>query len=219
MVDIKIHEELYFCHTRMIKELNLPENKVSHLPLMDADVYFYPRFFDKVKAEEYFHLLKEEIRWQQDEIKIFGKVHQQPRLTSLFAVNQKSYSYSNITMHPHPFSAELLDIKNKIEEVTGEKFTTCLANLYRTGKDSMGWHADDEKELGQNPVIASLSLGQERMFHFKHKKNPEHRFKINLNSGSLLLMKGPTQHCWLHQVPKTSRPIEPRINLTFRRID
>lgn len=203
----------------MIKKLKLPQDQISRLPLKDAEVYFYPHLLNPKKAENYFHQLETKIPWQQDEIRIFGKIHQQPRLTSLFAENQKPYSYSNITMHPHPFSVELLEIKNKIEEVTQEKFTTCLANLYRTGRDSMGWHADDEKELGRYPVIASLSLGQERMFHFKHKKNPEHRFKMNLCSGSLLLMKGTTQYNWLHQVPKTSRPIGPRINLTFRRID
>lgn len=160
----------------------------------------------------------EKIPWQQDSIKIFGKVHPQPRLTALFADNSKPYSYSNITMYPHPFTEELEELKNRIEETTGEEFTTCLANLYRTGKDSMGWHADDEKELGPNPAIASLSLGAERIFHLRHRKDTNQRYKVRLPAGSLLLMAGPTQHFWLHQVPKTSRPVEPRINLTFRKL-
>lgn len=202
----------------MVTELFPLEDRRAPLPLKDSEIYFYADFFDEKAAERYFNSLYKNTPWQQDTIRLFGKVHQQPRLTALFGNNGKAYTYSNITMHPSPFSPEVLEIKNKIEEQTIERFTTCLANLYRTGRDSMGWHADDETEVGENPVIASVSLGAERMFHLKHKKDQNERYKIRLPSGSLLLMKGATQDFWLHQIPKTSRPLEPRINLTFRRL-
>lgn len=202
----------------MITELFRLKDNESPLPLPDAEIYFSPDFLSREIANNYFERLHEKLPWQQDSLKIFGKILEQPRLTALLSDNGKPYSYSGITMHPGPFPSELLEIKNRIEEKTGEVFTTCLANLYRTGRDSMGWHSDDEKELGQNPVIASVSLGAERMFHLKHKKDPNQRYKIKLPSGSLLLMKGTTQHFWLHQIPKTARTVEPRINLTFRRL-
>jgi alkylated DNA repair dioxygenase AlkB len=107
-------------------------------------------------------------------------------------------------------------IKNEIEEICQENFTTVLLNLYRDGKDSNGWHADNEKELGRNPIIASLSFGAERSFHLKHNSISDAKLKITLENGSLLLMKGETQHFWKHQIPKTAKPIGSRINLTFR---
>jgi alkylated DNA repair dioxygenase AlkB len=119
-------------------------------------------------------------------------------------------------MNPHPFSTKLSLLKKAVEKKASVNFTTCLLNLYRDGKDSNGWHADDEKELGKNPVIASLSLGQPRFFHLRHKNDKSIKQKILLEHGSLLLMKGETQHFWQHQIPKTSRQIKERINLTFR---
>ena len=110
----------------------------------------------------------------------------------------------------------LLEIKHKIEEIDNVEFNSCLLNLYRNGKDSNGWHADDEKELGQNPIIGSISLGQERPFYLRYKKDTKLKHKIVLGHGSLLLMKGVTQHHWQHQIPKTTKPIGERINLTFR---
>ena len=119
-------------------------------------------------------------------------------------------------MQPHPFNKELQEIKSKIETIVNEIFTTCLLNLYRNGQDSNGWHADNEKELGKNPVIASVSFGANRLFHLKHRRESDLKQKIVLESGSLLIMKGSTQHNWLHQIPKTKKKVEPRINLTFR---
>ena len=121
-------------------------------------------------------------------------------------------------MHPHKMTAELTQISNRIARVTPVKFTSVLLNLYRDGKDSNGWHADNEKELGQSPVIASVSFGAPRFFHLKHRSIQDARLKILLQSGSLLLMEGDTQEKWLHQIPKTAKPIAPRINLTFRKI-
>ncbi|MEO0572540.1 MAG: alpha-ketoglutarate-dependent dioxygenase AlkB [Bacteroidota bacterium] len=188
-----------------------------HLP--DADVQYYPNFLSFDKASHYFKVLKETVPWQQDTIKVFGKTYPQPRLTSLYGNNGKSYSYSNITMLPHIFEGELLEIKRRVDEKVEEVFTTCLLNLYRDGKDSNGWHADDEAELGPNPTIASISLGHERYFHLRYKKDKSVKHKLLLGHGSLLLMQGTTQQHWQHQIPKTAKKIGERINLTFRIIN
>lgn len=186
------------------------------LNLPDAEISYFPNFFSKEQALKYFNTILKHTNWQQDNITVFGKTHQQPRLTALFANNKKSYSYSNITMHPNVFSEDLLAIKQKIETITETRFTTCLANLYRNGQDSNGWHADNEKDLGKNPVIASVSLGEARTFSLKHRSDHSLKHKILLESGSLLLMKGETQHHWLHQIAKTKKVVQPRINLTYR---
>jgi alkylated DNA repair dioxygenase AlkB len=168
------------------------------------------------QADYFLTRFKTGVLWQQDTIKVFGQEHPQPRLTALFGTNGRPYSYSNITMYPLPFTEDLLKIKQQIETRTSADFTTCLLNLYRDGHDSNGWHADDEKVLGKNPVIASVSLGQERFFHLKHKRDSTLKHKILLEHGSLLLMEGETQHHWLHQIAKTKKPVGQRINLTFR---
>lgn len=186
------------------------------LDLPDSEIWYYPSFFNLGKADQYFKVLRKDTPWQQDDIKVFGKTYAQPRLTALYASNTKSYSYSNITMYPKPFTPTLLEIKEAIEAEAGTCFTTCLLNLYRDGKDSNGWHSDDEKELGENPVIASITLGQERYFHLRHKNDKGLKHKILLQHGSLLLMQGETQHNWQHQIAKTARKIGERINLTFR---
>lgn len=183
----------------------------------DAEVHYYPYFLSKKESDLFFEQLLSNTPWQQDHIKIFGKTYQQPRLTALYGNNQKEYSYSNITMQPHLFTEPLMKIKTKVEKCSNIFFTSCLLNLYRDGKDSNGWHADDEKELGKNPPIASVTFGEKRWFHFKHKtKNIKQ--KIQLEHGSLLLMTGSTQHNWLHQISKSTKITKPRINLTFRNI-
>ncbi len=187
-------------------QLNLPDAKIS----------YFPNFFNEAEAHFYYETFLKTLPWQQDDITVFGKTYAQPRLTALFANNNKSYSYSNITMQPHNFSNDLLAIKHRIETKTDAIFTTCLANLYRDGQDSNGWHADNEKELGKNPVIASVTFGEARHFHLKHRRDKTLREKLLLAHGSLLLMQGETQHHWLHQIAKTKRQIQPRINLTFR---
>jgi alkylated DNA repair dioxygenase AlkB len=149
---------------------------------------------------------------------VYGKLYKQPRLTAFFSENEKSYGYSNIKMKPLEFTSILNSLKQKVERATNTKFTSCLLNLYRNGHDSNGWHADDEKELGTNPVIASISLGAERVFHLKHKNIKTLKHKLTLKNGSMLLMKGTTQHHWLHQIPKTKKPIGMRVNLTFRNL-
>jgi alkylated DNA repair dioxygenase AlkB len=188
------------------------------LNLPDAEIIYYPEFFDKEQADKIYSELLQEIAWQQDLITVFGKTHPQPRLTALYGNEGKPYSYSNITMQPHPWNTLLQKIKYHIETTAECQFTTVLLNQYRDGKDSNGWHADNEKELGTNPIIASLSFGTERVFQLKHNTIANAKKNIVLEHGSLLLMKGSTQHFWKHQIPKTAKPIGNRINLTFRSI-
>ncbi len=200
----------------MNMDLFATNKTVFNLP--NAELIYLPNFYSIGQSNDYFKLLRDTIPWQLDDITVFGKTHKQPRLTALFANNNLPYSYSNITMAPHKFTKDLLKIKNDVEQTLKHEFTTVLLNLYRNGSDSNGWHADNEKELGKNPVIASLSFGEPRTFHFKHKTLKEEKHKITLEHGSLLIMKGEMQHHRLHQVPKTKRVIAARINLTFRTI-
>ena len=192
--------------------------KTGRIELPDATLVFDPHFLAGEEADDLFTALLEKIPWRQDEIRIFGKTYPQPRLTALYGNNGHSYSYSGITMKPEPFIPELRHLKHMVEQRSGHTYTTCLLNLYRDGNDSNGWHADDEKELGTNPVIASVSLGETRAFHLKHRREKSLRYRISLEHGSLLVMGGPMQHHWLHQIPKTRKPVKPRINLTFRNI-
>jgi alkylated DNA repair dioxygenase AlkB len=194
-----------------------PSEKIS-FDLPNAIIEYYPNVFDAEKANLLFKKLYQEIPWQQDNITVFGKNHLQPRLTALFGNEGKPYSYSNIIMQPHAWNPILTFIKEEVEAISQEQFTTVLLNLYRNGKDSNGWHADNEKELGRNPVIASVSFGAERTFYLQHNSIKEAKLKISLAHGSLLVMKGETQHFWKHQIAKTAKPINPRINLTFRSI-
>ena len=188
------------------------------LNLPDSEIIYYPHFFDKKEADFIFNQLINDITWQQDYITVYGKTYPQPRLTALYGNERKSYSYSNITMQPHSWTPFLQKIKTLVENVSDTNFTTVLLNQYRDGKDSNGWHADNEKELGINPVIASVSFGAERNFQLKHNTESNLKKNIILTHGSLLLMKGKTQHFWKHQIPKTAKPVGLRINLTFRLI-
>ncbi|WP_420593392.1 alpha-ketoglutarate-dependent dioxygenase AlkB family protein [Robiginitalea biformata] len=196
--------------------MNPSREDLENLP--DATLRYQPGFLLPKEAESLFGEIKSQTPWRQDTIRLFGKTFQQPRLTALYGKNGQAYTYSGIRMEPLPFTPLLEDLLHRVSIAAGEKFTTCLLNLYRDGSDSNGWHADDEPELGNNPVIASLSLGASRKFHLKHRRIISQRVRMNLESGSLLLMAGTTQHHWLHQVPKTKRPVGPRINLTFRRL-
>ena len=186
--------------------------------LKNADIIYFPQVFNELECEQFFKNFMEHVNWREDDITLFGKTYKQPRLTALYANNNKPYSYSNITMHPEIFSDELELIKKKVEAISNTKFTTCLLNLYRNGMDSNGWHADDETALGINPIIASVSFGATRKFQLKHNSIKNEKLTIELQNGSLLLMQGTTQHFWKHQVPKTRKEIGKRINLTFRYI-
>ncbi|MFN3639887.1 MAG: alpha-ketoglutarate-dependent dioxygenase AlkB family protein, partial [Flavobacterium sp.] len=169
----------------------------------NAEIIYYQHFYEDSFAKDIFETLLNETPWRQDPIKVFGKTYPQPRLTALYGDQNLNYGYSGIKMSPLPWTKTLLDIKEKIETLTPVKFTTVLLNLYRDGKDSNGWHADNEKELGLNPCIASLSLGQSRVFRLKHNTIKDEKLNIELQHGSLLLMGGATQHFWKHQIAKT----------------
>lgn len=190
-----------------------------HYDLPDADITLIEEFFTQKESESFFKNLFEKIEWEQHQITIFGKTMNQPRLTALYGDEHKSYTYSGLTLNPTPWNKELMLIKKRVEEVSNTVFSTVLLNYYRDGRDSMGWHADDEKELGKNPVIASVSFGATRPFQLKHNNRKYlKKVDIELFNGSLLLMRGTTQHYWKHQIPKSAKPISPRINLTFRLI-
>lgn len=190
------------------------DKEIFNLP--NAEIEYIPKFFQEYEANAMFKTILSETDWIQDDITVFGKTYKQPRLTALYGDSNRSYGYSGITMYPQPFTSTLIKIKSRIEEKSKTEFNTALLNLYRNGNDSNGWHADNEKELGTNPIIASVSFGENRPFHFKHKKIKEERYKILLDHGSLLIMKGEMQHYWLHQIAKTKKRVKERINITFR---
>jgi alkylated DNA repair dioxygenase AlkB len=148
---------------------------------------------------------------------IFGKRIVTKRMTGWYGEKEFDYTYSKITRKARLWTPELIELKNLVEQKTGLNFNSCLLNLYHTGEEGMSWHSDAEAELGPDPAIASLSLGAERKFVLKNKLSGE-KVTVELENGSLLLMKGQTQKNWLHSLPKTKKVKEPRINLTFRRI-
>ena len=188
------------------------------LILQGEKLRYFESFFNKNEADDYFSQILDTTVWQQDKIKVYGKTYMQPRLTALYANNTIPYSYSGIKMYPEKMTHLLSEIQNRIHKVSNTIFTTVLINQYRDGNDSNGWHADNEKELGKNPAIASVSFGSDRFFHLKHREKKELRFKILLKSGSLFFMEGETQTRWLHQIAKTTQAVGIRINLTFRKI-
>ena len=199
-------------------ELFSQEERPFFPNLPNGELQYYPEFLSPKEADALYNELYNITPWQADKITVFGKTYDQSRLTALYGIDPSPYSYSNITMKPHQMTSTLLGLIEKIKSFDENEFNAVLLNLYRDGKDSNGWHADNEKELGKNPVIASISLGEERFFHLKHRTQKEQRLKIALKNGSLLIMGGEMQHHWLHQIPKTAKTISPRINLTFRKI-
>jgi alkylated DNA repair dioxygenase AlkB len=183
----------------------------------DGQVFHYPSFFDREESDMIFQRLTDEVQWKQEEITIYGKTMNIPRLTAWYGDTNKQYTYSGIPMEPNPWTELLLWIKECVESETGVVFTSVLLNMYRNGSDSVAWHSDDEPELGDNPTIASLSFGATRTFRFRHLENKKLIESMELQHGSLVIMQGETQHHWEHEVPKsTKNAIRGRINLTFR---
>lgn len=181
----------------------------------NGEVILYPNLFDQKEADWIYSKLAAEIDWQQEFLKLYGKTVPLPRLTAWYG--EKQYAYSGIAMQAQPWNEILLLIKSRIEPLAKLQFNSVLLNLYRNGSDSVSWHSDDEPELGKNPMIGSVSFGGVRKFAFKHRYDKSlDRVEVDLNHGSFLLMAGETQHCWMHQIPKTRRSVAPRINLTFR---
>lgn len=186
------------------------------IDLPDADLLYFRRLFPKEDADSLFLALQQEIHWQQEKITLYGKTHDVPRLTSWYGDPRKTYMYSGIRVETRLWTPTLMEIKRKIEVVSNTTFNSVLLNRYRGGSDGVSWHADDEPELGTNPTIGSVSFGQSRPFQMKHKFDNKLKQIIGLDHGSYLLMKGKTQHYWLHQIPRTRRALGERINLSFR---
>ncbi|HEX9979208.1 MAG TPA: alpha-ketoglutarate-dependent dioxygenase AlkB [Flavobacterium sp.] len=191
--------------------------KENNLLPYDGEALYLEKFLNESESNYYFKALLETINWQSDQVKIFGKINIMKRKTAWYGNAGLTYSYSGSTKQPLPWTKELLDLKALIEDASGKTFNSCLLNLYHDGDEGMSWHSDNEKELGKNPTIASVSLGAERRFVFKNKKTKE-TVAVILKSGSLLIMGGTTQDNWLHELPKTKKCSSPRINLTFRTI-
>jgi alkylated DNA repair dioxygenase AlkB len=187
------------------------------IDLNDGSLIYFPMFFNEDDANCYFNELLTKIDFKQNEVTIFGKVFLTPRLESFHSIENRFYTYSGNKLPSKAFDVTLQNLLEKVELATNSKFNCVLINLYRDGSDGNGWHADNEKELGPNPVIASLSFGTTRRFDLRNKITKE-KFSIDLNSGDLLWMNDRIQNNYKHQIAKTKKVIEPRINLTFRYI-
>ena len=183
----------------------------------DGELYLIKQFYRSPEPDQLFATLETGLAWQEEAIFIYGKWVKVPRLMCWYGDPGAYYQYSGVNHQPRPWTKELQSVRAKIEQQCQCTFNSVLANLYRDGRDSMGCHADDEKELGPNPVIASLSLGDERLFKLHHKKRKQ-TLDITLGHGDLLVMAGTLQHHWVHSVPKTKKIKTPRINLTFLKI-
>ncbi len=190
---------------------------IEHLSMPNAAVTLYRNVFPDTLHGRLFQALQNSIPWQQHVIKVYGRSLPAPRLSAWYGDPGAVYSYSGLRLEPLPWTPDLLEIRSIVEELVTAQFNSALLNLYRDGRDSVGWHSDAEPELGRNPLIASVSLGAIRRFVLQHKKIRQ-QVVLDLPPGSVLLMSGPTQHYWRHQLPKTRRTVGPRINLTFRLI-
>lgn len=195
---------------------NEPDGSENLLP-KDGTVNYYGKLLAKREANDYFDRLLHSIAWKNDQAIIYGKLIITKRKVAWYGDTDFEYSYSNTTKRALPWTKELLELKSVAEEKTGEKFNSCLLNLYHNGDEGMAWHSDAEKDLKRNGAIGSLSFGAERKFAFKHKETKE-TVSLILEHGSLLVMKDNTQSHWLHRLPPTKRVSGPRINLTFRTI-
>jgi alkylated DNA repair dioxygenase AlkB len=191
----------------------------ERLAVPGAELHFLRALDLGAPADEVLHCLIAETPWRQDDVTVWGKTHKQPRLVAWYGDEGATYTYSKLTLEPLPWTELLADLKRRVEAASGEAFNSVLVNYYRDGNDRMGFHSDDEPELGPNPVLASLSLGEERAFVLKAYRDKSLKpVRIRLPSGSLLVMKGETQANWRHGIEREAHANGPRINLTFRRI-
>lgn len=187
------------------------------LPLAGADVRLL-QFCPREQAERWFARLHAEIPWERHRLRLFGREIDAPRLSSWIGDADAVYTYSGTRFEPRAWTPACAELRDGLGALCGERYNSVLCNLYRDGRDSMGWHSDDESELGAAPVIASLSFGAVRRFRLRHRRDPALRLELDLPSGSLLLMAGATQRNYRHDLPKTAREVCARINLTFRRV-
>jgi alkylated DNA repair dioxygenase AlkB len=188
------------------------------LVLPGAEVHLEPAWLEPGEAGALFEALRAAIPWETYRIRLFSRDVDSPRLSCWIGDPDATYTYSGTRFRPNPWPVVLEPVCERLARECGINFNSVLANLYRDGRDSMGWHSDDERELGAQPVIASLSLGATRRFVLKHRNDPSRKLALDLPHGSLLRMRGATQANYRHALPRTAKPIEARINLTFRRI-
>jgi len=189
------------------------------LPIPGAEVFYASTFDVRYEPQTLMHCLINQVPWRTENVVVWGKSYPQPRLIAWYGDAGRSYQYSGVTLEPLPWIEPLQVVRERVQHAVDCNFNSVLLNYYRDNRDSMGFHSDDEKELGYRPVIASISLGEERTFILKHKRDRAVKpVRLGLESGSLLLMKGDTQANWKHGIEKEKRPCGPRVNLTFRRI-
>jgi len=193
------------------------KNENERTRIRNGEYIYIKNFFDKSSSDLYLKYLLDSIKWKQEKMNMYGKEVLFPRLTAWYGDNDKPYSFSGITLQPNEWSKELIEIKKEVETITETLFNSVLINRYRSGDDSISWHTDAEKELGSNPVIASVNFGATRDFQLRHIHTKE-KVSIELTHGSILVMLGELQHYWQHQIPKTKKPVHERVNLTFRKI-
>lgn len=194
---------------------NSTKLKAEKTEIPNGEFLHIRQFFSKSLSDKYFKTLLDAIDWKQEKMNMYGKELLFPRLTAWYGDNEKPYTFSGITLQPNKWTPELLEIKKEVETKVDASFNSVLLNRYRNGNDSISWHTDAEKELGKNPVIASVNFGATRKFQLKHIHTNE-KISIELSHGSLLIMMGELQHFWKHQIPKTKKTVGERINLTFR---
>lgn len=190
----------------------------ARIDLPDADVRLWPAALDPAKADALFAEFRRDVAWQREEIVILGQRRLVPRLVAWHGDPGAGYTYSGARHEPRPWTASLLELRGIAQALTGFRYNSVLLNLYRDGRDAMGWHADAEPELGREPAIASVSLGAMRRFRLRQRRSRAATVTLELPHGSLLLMAGPTQHHYVHALPRTARPVGERINLTFREV-
>lgn len=191
---------------------------MQSLALPQAELALDPHWLAADEADRLFACLRGDVAWEVHRIRLFGREVDSPRLSCWIGDPDAAYRYSGTRFEPHPWPPALRSIRDRLAGELGTDFNSVLANLYRDGRDAMGWHSDDEPELGPAPVIASISLGATRRFVLKHRREPERKLAVELGHGSLLLMAGDTQRNYRHALPRTARPVGERINLTFRRV-
>jgi len=201
-----------------MEQLNLFQNHLNNfepVKIRNGEYVYIPNFFSKIESDFFFKTLMYEIDWKQESMHIYGKSINFPRLTAWYGDIDRPYAFSGITLNATKWTQTLLDIRKQIEPKSQTFFNSVLLNLYRTGEDSISWHTDAEKELGINPIIASVNFGAARKFQLRHRDTKE-KIELLLSHGTLLIMQGELQHYWQHQVPKTKQAVKERINITFR---
>lgn len=190
----------------------------TRICLPQADLEYWPRWVEAEPADHWLRTLSTEAPWTQPTIKLYGRQFAVPRLVVWYGDPEARYSYSGQVHEPLPWTPLLNDIRERVQLQVGHRLNGVLLNLYRDGQDAMGWHSDDEPELGPEPLVVSLNLGATRRFDFRRKGAARIEHSLELEHGSLLVMRGPTQHYWQHQIARTRKVSEPRLNLTFRQL-